>query len=60
MNIEQVKTIIASGEGSTLEFKKSTGQLSRAMETLCGMLNNDGGHIFFEGNRVADRFLNIK
>ena len=26
-----------------MEFKESTGQLDRSMETLCAFLNSDGG-----------------
>jgi ATP-dependent DNA helicase RecG len=36
---------ISGGESATLEFKKSTGQLNRAGETLCAFLNGDGGSV---------------
>lgn len=36
---------LASGESATLEFKKSTAELRRAGETLCGFLNGDGGRV---------------
>jgi putative transposase len=43
MTIEELKTLIASGEGETLEVKETTGQRVDACETLCGFLNKDGG-----------------
>ena len=36
----------ASGESETLELKRSTWQLNRAGQTLCGFLNNVGGKVF--------------
>jgi len=41
----ELEKIIQKGESETLEFKKSTAQLRRAMETLCGMLNGAGGRV---------------
>ena len=34
-------------EQSDLEFKKTTGQLERGMETLCAFLNGRGGKVLF-------------
>jgi len=34
--------MISGGDSATLEFKKSTGQLNRAGETFCALLNGDG------------------
>jgi predicted HTH transcriptional regulator len=34
-----------TGESATLEFKKSTAELRRTGETLCGFLNGDGGRV---------------
>ena len=34
-------------EGVDVEFKETTGQLDRDMETLCGMLNGTGGIVIF-------------
>lgn len=45
MDIKELKDIVSRGESQTVEFKKSTGQLRRAAETLCGMLNGTGGRI---------------
>lgn len=43
MGWSQVERLVAQGESETLEFKRATGQLNRACETLCGMLNGNGG-----------------
>lgn len=39
MKLLDIEQRIEAGESETLEFKKSTGQLSRAGETLCAFLN---------------------
>jgi len=43
--VEVLRAIAARGESKTVEFKNSTAQLPRAGETLCGMLNGEGGII---------------
>ncbi len=45
MNITELRELVSSGESETVEFKKSTAQLRRAAETLCGMLNGTGGRV---------------
>jgi len=45
MTADELRQLIAGGERDTLEFKPSTGQRSRAMETLCAMLNSCGGPV---------------
>jgi ATP-dependent DNA helicase RecG len=45
MDIRELKKFVSAGESETVEFKKSTGQLRRAAETLCGMLNGTGGRV---------------
>jgi len=45
MDIRELKELVSGGESETVEFKKSTGQLRRASETLCGMLNGSGGRV---------------
>ncbi|MBI5369258.1 MAG: ATP-binding protein [Planctomycetes bacterium] len=48
MTPERLRRLLASGEGPTLEFKRSTGELREAMEALCGMLNAQGrGRVVF-------------
>ncbi|MFP4622484.1 MAG: ATP-binding protein [Bacteroidales bacterium] len=46
MDIESIKKHLKEGESETLEFKKSTGQLNRAGETLCAFLNGKGGTVY--------------
>lgn len=41
--VQELRDIAARGESQTVEFKNTTAQLPRAGETLCGMLNSDGG-----------------
>jgi len=45
MSKADIERIVAQGESQTLEFERSTGQLTRAGETLCGMLNGSGGMV---------------
>ncbi|MCK4415227.1 MAG: putative DNA binding domain-containing protein [Candidatus Eisenbacteria sp.] len=45
MDLKVLQRIVADGESETVEFKKSTAQLSRAGETLCGFLNGRGGRV---------------
>ena len=47
MTLEELQTLILSGEGETLEVKETTGQRVDACETLCGFLNKDGGAVVF-------------
>ncbi|MFO7761088.1 MAG: ATP-binding protein [Desulfobia sp.] len=65
MDIEELKRLISKGESETVEFKKSTAQLRRAAETLCGMLNSHGGKVFcgvppeghISGQTISDKTL---
>ena len=47
MTLSEVETLAAAGESETVELKKSTANLMRAAETLCGMLNAAGGVVLF-------------
>src|SRR5438046_8097526 len=47
MNLRDLKKIIKTGESDSIEFKVSTSQLNRAVETLCAFLNKKGGAIIF-------------
>lgn len=61
-NLDIVKRLTADAEGSQMEFKETTGQLERAMKTLCAFLNGAGGTVLFGvtdkgkiiGQEVAD------
>lgn len=40
-NLEILNGLIAGAEGGTVEFKETTGQLERGIETLCAFLKKD-------------------
>jgi len=51
MNLERVKNIIKGGEGIRTEFKESRARLPKNLfETICAMLNRDGGDILLGVN----------
>lgn len=62
---EEVAALVKRGEGETLEFKRSTGKLQEAMQTLCAFLNGSGGTVLFgvrpegavEGQDVTDKTI---
>ena len=44
---ENLLKIIANGESTTVEFKEAKNTLPTTLfETVCSMLNRNGGHIF--------------
>lgn len=45
--LDIVKGLIAEKECGRVEFKETTGQLERGMETLCAFLNGKGGTVLF-------------
>ena len=47
VSIQDIKKMIARGETSTLEVKKTTGELRKGMESACAFLNSDGGWLLF-------------
>lgn len=49
-DLDIVKRLIAEKEGGLVEFKETTGQLERGMETLCAFLNGNGGTMLFGVN----------
>lgn len=61
----ELQHIVEQGESETVEFKKSTAQLRRAMETLCAMLNGAGGKVLIGvtpegkilGQQISDKTL---
>ncbi len=61
----QIDSLVKSGEGPQLEFKRSTGELKEGMRTLCAFLNGPGGTVLFgvradgrvEGQDVSDKTL---
>ena len=46
-DLDYILQLAQNHEGVDIEFKETTGQLDRGMETLCGMLNGDGGIVVF-------------
>ncbi len=60
MELNELERIVAAGESETVEFKKSTAQITRAGETLCAFLNGQGGRVFVgvtpEGRIVGQQF----
>ena len=65
MTRSEIEQLTAQGESETVEFKKTTGQRRRAAETVCGMLNAQGGFVLFgvtpdgeiRGQEVSDDTL---
>lgn len=65
MLMDEITSKIASGESSTLEFKKTTAKLMSAAKTLCGFLNGLGGTVYIGvtdngdiiGQEVSDRTM---
>ena len=46
MTGEELKNILAHGEGVDAEFKEATHQLARKIyESICAFLNRRGGHV---------------
>ncbi|EHL32122.1 AlbA family DNA-binding domain-containing protein [Legionella drancourtii] len=63
MNIEQLNKLISKGESHQIEFKKSTGQLKPAFESLCAFLNEAGGTILIgvtDKGKIAGQQVNDK
>jgi ATP-dependent DNA helicase RecG len=62
---DDVAALVKRGEGEVLEFKRSTGELREAMQTLCAFLKGSGGTVLFgvrpegtlEGQDVSDKTI---
>lgn len=47
MTEAEILELIKDGEGITVEFKKSTNEITKDVyDTVCSFSNRDGGHIF--------------
>jgi ATP-dependent DNA helicase RecG len=65
INAQELSPLLAHGEGESIEFKRSTGGMKEAMQTLCAFLNGVGGTVLFgvrpdgvaEGQVVSDQTL---
>ncbi len=51
MTIFEIEVLVRRGESDSLEFKKNTGQLTRAAETLRAFLNGHGGIVLVGASR---------
>ncbi len=47
IDLGYIQHLAENHEGVDVEFKETTGQLNRGMETLCGMINGTGGVVVF-------------
>lgn len=47
IDLDYIQNLAENHEGVDVEFKETTGQLNRGMETLCGMINGSGGTVVF-------------
>ncbi len=47
IDLGHIQHLAETREGVDVEFKETTGQLNRGMETLCGMINGSGGVVVF-------------
>ena len=64
-NLKELRIFLRQGEGRALEFKRSTGELKEALQTVCAFLNGTGGTVLFgvrsdgtaEGQDVTDHTL---
>lgn len=45
MKMTTISDLVSVGESATLEFKTSTSELGKACQTICGMLNTQGGTV---------------
>ena len=42
-----INQLLDKGESETVEFKRSTAQIERALRSICGLLNHKGGTVYF-------------
>ncbi|MBN1567414.1 MAG: putative DNA binding domain-containing protein [Acidobacteria bacterium] len=63
INAKKLSALLAKGENEIIEFKRSTGEMKEAMQTLCAFLNSIGGTVLIGvkpdgtvgGQDVSDR-----
>lgn len=60
MDLAQLKEFVKQGESEQVEFKKSTANLSTAMQTVCAFLNSDCGKIEKWGRGTLDMIRDCK
>jgi ATP-dependent DNA helicase RecG len=65
VNLNEIRRLVATGEGSGIEFKRTTGELQAGLQTACAFLNGDGGTVVFGvapdgkvlGQEISDQTL---
>lgn len=65
MKLPELKSLVAGGESDRLDFKRTTGEMKEAMQTLCAFLNGAGGIVLLgvrpdgaiDGQEVSDQTL---
>ena len=63
MNLEELRDVINGGESETAEFKKTTGELTTGMRTVCALLNRRGGFVLFgvgDSGTLSGQMINAK
>ena len=63
MNLEELRGVVAKGEGETVEFKKTTGELVAGARTVCALLNRRGGFVLFgvgDRGNLSGQIINVK
>ncbi len=46
MQLADVQRFVQGGESETKEYKETTAEIRKAVETTCAFLNTDGGKVF--------------
>jgi ATP-dependent DNA helicase RecG len=54
MHLRELQDLISDGESERIEFKRSTGQRTEAVRTVCAMLNGLGGFVLFGANNKGE------
>src|SRR5579862_4706831 len=65
MNLKELRALTRAGEGPRLEYKKTTGELTEGLQSVCAFLNGHGGTVLFgvkpdgaiTGQQVSDGTL---
>ena len=59
MTLDRIKALAKAGESETVEFKSTTRRRREATQTLCALLNQQGGQVLFgvtpEGQVVSQQ-----
>ena len=58
MELKELKTLVAKGEGQYIEFKKNANEPDQVAEEVVGFANSKGGYLFVGVSNSGD-FLAI-